>query len=124
MACTEPYKKFKGDTAVLLLKFTRTSDGEPMNLDTDVTDIQLQVKAADNDPDPALIDVSLLGGGIVKLTQSGDTLGHAHATIDATADAAMAPAVYRYDVVAILTSGARHHGVYPSDFIIAAVVNG
>lgn len=125
MASQQPYKMLAGDTAVIRLTFRKTSDGELMDLDSEVSEIELEVKLQDGGADPALIGLTLTGGEIVKLAQAGETLGQADATIASSLTAPpFAPAVYRYDVVATLTpSGARHHGVKPSDFEVVAVVN-
>lgn len=124
MGAEQPLVMRAGNDFVRRLTFTDDNTGDLLNLDTDVTDIQLQVKAADGDADPALIALSLLTTGIVKLTQSGDTLGQADFTILAASTAApWVPKVYRYDVVVLLTSGARQHAIWPSDLDVRAVVN-
>jgi len=124
VAVSQPFKMDAGDTAILRLTFRLESDSSLMNLDTEITEIELQVKASDGGADPALISLSLTGGEIVKLTQSGDTLGQADATIaSAETSSPFVPGRYRYDVVGILTSGERYHGVKPSDFEVVAVVN-
>ena len=124
MAAQQPIKMLAGDTVTLLLTF-RDEEGDLMNLDTDVSEIELEVKASDNGADPALIAISLTGGEITRLTQSGDTLGQAHALIasDETAPP-FTPGRLRYDVVAIKAPGGeRVHSVPPSDFEVGAVVN-
>ena len=123
MACEQPVKVSMGDDLVLTLTFRTESDEELMNLDTDVSAIELEIKAADGDADPALVSLSI-GSGIVLLAQSGDTLGQAAATVPAASNTALGAGVKRYDVVAVLTGGTRHHAVNPSDYEVLAVVNG
>jgi len=117
------------ETRVLAVTFTKQSDGSRLNLDTEVTAIEFQVKVAEGDADPPLIAKSL-SGGIVKRTQSGATLGIADITIGSTDTTSSpwpaAPAnigAFRYDVVVVLTSGARHYAVAPTDFVVSAAVN-
>lgn len=124
MPAEQPLIMRAGNDFVRRLTFTDDDTGDLLNLDTDVTDIQLQVKAADGDADPALIALSLLTTGIVKLTQSGDTLGQADFTIlSASTASPFVPGIYRYDVVVILTAGGRKHAIWPSNLDVRAVVN-
>ena len=124
MGAEQPLVMRAGNDFVRRLTFTDDNTGDLLNLDTDVTDIQLQVKAADGDADPPLIALSLLTTGIVALTQGGDTLGQADFTIPSASTAPpWVTKIYRYDCVVILTSGERQHAVWPSDLDVRAVVN-
>jgi len=131
MSCEQPTTVFQGNTKVLAVKFISQSTGLPLDLDTDVTAIEFEVKKADGDADPAFIHKDLLGG-IVKRVQAGDDLGVADITIDSGDTTATNPdwpvapdnvGVFRYDVVVTLTSGQRYHAIPPSDFIVKAPVN-
>ena len=134
MAIEQPKTMYVGQTKTFKLTFTKKSDGERLNLDTELaagTDaIELQVKVLEGDADPALIAMDL-ASGIVKRTQAGDDLGVADATIPSSATTGgswpAAPAnvgIFRYDVKIILLSGAVDYSVIPSDLVVKAVVNG
>lgn len=108
MATTlETKNVYRGETKTFRLTFTNASDGTRLNLDTDVTAIELEIGDSVNVA-PSLA-ISLAGGGIVKLTQSGDTLGQADATFSAAQTDTLTtdPKVKWADVVVILTGGAR-----------------
>ena len=126
MAVSKTLKLFAGDDKIVRLTFTRESDGTRLNLDTDVTEIEFQVKPAEGGADPALITLNMVAApiGIVKLAQVGDTLGQADLTIPSSETSPpFVPGIYRHDVVVILTAGGRNHVVSPSDFIVEMVVN-
>lgn len=124
MASSQPWKMLAGDTEVIRLTFRSDLDDSLMNVDTDISQIELEVKAEDGGADPALIRLTLTGGEIVALAQSGDTLGQADASIPSGLTAPpFAPGRYRWDVVAIKTNGDRFHSILPSDFEVQDVVN-
>lgn len=112
-----------GDDKTLLLTLTDRSTGERLNL-TDYEAIELQVKPKDGDLDAPIL-TKALGAGITLLTQSGDTLGQAHVTIDSAdtpGDGANA-GIYRFDVVVVDENGKRRTVYGPADWIIEDVVN-
>ena len=134
MAIEHPISMRLGQTKTIGLKFTRKSDNQPLNLDTDLavgdSSIELQVKVQEGNGDPALIALDL-ASGIVKRTQSGDDIGWADATVPSSATLASPwptpPAnigTFRWDVKIVLASGAIDYPVEPSDWIVRPVVNG
>ena len=88
MANEQPLTMRQGETKDLILIFTKASDGTRLNLDTELaagdSAIELQVKAAEGDGDPAFIALDL-ASGITKRTQAGDDLGIADAQIPSSA---------------------------------------
>lgn len=127
MACEQPISIYVGQTKRLTLAFA-DADGERIDLTT-ATAIELQVKAADGDADPALIALSI-GDGITVRPQVGDDIGMADAVISSARttaapwpDAPASVGIFRYDVV-LEISGDRHYAVPPSDFVVRSVVNG
>lgn len=129
MACLEsPVRILVGESLRLLIT---VEDGDTDDLfDLSVFfDIELEVKAADGDNDPALLAKSI-GNGVMVLPQTGGTLGQAEIAI-MTADTSTAPwpvapgniGVFRYDVVGVDAAGERTILVPPSDFIVSPGVN-
>lgn len=117
-----PLALLAGETRTLAVTVSRRSDGTNLNLLTEVSAIELQVKAQDGDADPPLISKSIGSGITVRSPQTGDDLGVCDVVIDA-ADTSSLAGVYRWDLVVLLASGERLFGVRPSDFVVSQVVN-
>ena len=100
----------------------RDSTGALVDLST-ATAIEFQVKDADGDSDPPLISKSI-GSGITLV--GGGTGGQFDIALDPS-DTSSSPDLaiktFRYDVVVVLSTGARHYVIPPSDFTVVAVVN-
>ncbi len=77
MSKRQPLAVFQGTDTSWILEF-RDEGEQLLNLDTDVTAIE--AKFAEDVGEAALFTLTL-GSGIVKLTQSGDTLGQAKMTV-------------------------------------------
>lgn len=129
MAIEQPLALFLGESAVFLLTVTDRDTGQRLDLTT-YTALEFQVKAADGDPDPALLSKNLVSG-ITLRPQSGTTLGQAEVailTVDTTTnpDWPASPGnvgVFRYDLVGIDAGGDRDILVPPSDLTVKQVVN-
>jgi hypothetical protein len=123
MALAEtPLALLAGETRTLAVTVTRRSTDAFVNLLTEVSAIELQVKAQDGDADPPLISKSVGSGIVIRDPQTGDDLGVCDITLD-PADTASLSGVYRYDLVVTLTGGERLYGIRPSDFVVDPVVN-
>lgn len=129
MACLEsPVRIIVGEALRLLITVEDGDTGELFDLSV-FADLELEVKVADGDGDPALLAKSI-GSGVTVLPQTGATLGQAEIAITTT-DTSTTPwpaapgniGVFRYDVVGIDGAGERTILVPPSDFIVSPGVN-
>lgn len=127
-AVVQPKYMYHGESKTFRVTTTNESDDSRVDLTGCV--IEFQVKPADGDPDPPTISKRYPGyddggaEGIVLLDQGvAATRGQFEVYIQSSDTSGLTPAVFRYDVVVVLTTGARHLVVPPSDFDIRAVVN-
>lgn len=124
MSCVEqPKTIWDGEHRTFRLTVTQESDESRVDLTGAA--VEMEVKAADGDTDPALISLSV-GNGITLEPQSGDTIGQALIELTPTHLSALQAGgarVLRYDVIALLASGKRHVVVPPSNFDYRVVVN-
>lgn len=111
-----PINVYRGDQATFRLTVT---DDEDARVDITGATIELQVKTAKGDADPATIAKSV-GSGITLLAQTGDTEGQADAVL-LSADTDIAPGL-RYLSVVIVIAGVRQTLV-DREFVILPVVN-
>ena len=118
---------YRGESRVITLTVTDPATKQKADLSTGTWQIvtcEFQVKVTTTTADPALISKSI-GSGITVLAQSGATLGQLQISLSPTdtEDTDTPPGLYKYDVVATFTSGARVYLVKPSKCLIAGVVN-
>ena len=92
---------YRGETKTFRLTLLKP-DQSRYNLDTEVTEIELEIAADLGPGNTILIALSRTGGQIVNLAQSGDTLGQADATIASGDSSGLDPGLYWADVVAVL----------------------
>ena len=121
--CSQPYSLFQGESKLITLTVLK-KDGTAQNL-TGAT-VEFQVKPKAGDADTALvIDKSSATAGITILDQTvgADTEGQAEIAIDPSDTSGQDAGQYEYDIVVILSGGARYYVVPPSPFIILDVVN-
>jgi hypothetical protein len=107
------------------LEWTLTvTDDADAPVDLTGSQIELEVKVARGDGDPAKIR-KIIGAGVTLLAQTGDTLGMATIVIDSsdTEDKTAMPAgIYWLDVVRI-AGGKRKYVIPPLRFVLDEVVN-
>lgn len=125
MSCQAPLEIFAGESQVWVLTVMHADTGARRSL-TGAT-IQFQVKVAEGDPDPPLIDKAT-GSGVTTLDQTVGSATEGQAEIallpaDTDTPNVPVPGTYRYDVVVIFSGGDRKRVIPPSDLLIKAVVN-
>jgi hypothetical protein len=130
MSCDEPGTKpitlYRSESTVLKVTVTKDDDGLREDL-TSATPIEFQIKALPGGVEPPnpLLSKTLAAGGIVLLTQSGDTKGQFEITI-ASGDLSTTttPAgIYFYDVMITMPGSVRHYVIRPSKLTLKDVVN-
>lgn len=103
MSCSEIPQWKRHETRSLVLTL-RDANGEPQNLDDDPgLVVEWQVKAALGGADPALVSLSLSGGGITKRTQVGADIGKLDIVVPYTAWASVTPGFYYHEAMALFT---------------------
>lgn len=112
-----PISIYRGDSATLRLTVT---DDEDARVDLTGATIELQVKAALGDADPALITASV-GSGITLRDQTDDEeIGQADIALT-SANTNRTPGLFYLDVV-VEVSGTRQH-LMVREFTVDGVVN-
>ena len=114
-----PMSIIRGDSATYRLTITDENDDR-----VDLTDyeVELEIKAALDGIDPALVSLSI-GDGITLLDQGEPaTVGQADAELTSAQSLALTTGVLWLDVIATL-DGDRQHVVAPIEFVVKGTVN-
>lgn len=116
----QPVFTQRGEAQTIEITVTRRSDGTPVNLDTEISALEMEISTAAGTTPTVLLSI---GSGITLQAQSGTTLGKADIVVNNVQND-LVPAIYSYDVIMVLaTSGHRKHVIPPSPWHVAASVN-